>query len=126
MEFKTLTWKGKLIGGVCVVVLVFAAYVFGVYRTQIKYQAREDALEAAYSAQKDKLAALSEDRALAVKDAANWQEKYEIAIKNADKKVQEAGTNAYKSKINMPDSAVDAAWDAFLAGVKQRNAERGK
>lgn len=121
-----MTWKGKLIGGVCVVVLVFAAYAFGVYRTQIKYQAREDALEAAYSVQKDKLTALSEDRALAVKDAANLQGKYEIAIKNADKKVQEAGANAYKSKINMPDSAVDTAWDDFLAGVKQRNAERGK
>ena len=126
MEFKTLTWKGKLIGVVCIVVLVFAAYAFGVYRTQIKYRASEDALEAVYSAQKDKLAALSEDRALAMKDAANWQGKYEKAIKNADKKVQEAGTNAYKSKINMPDSAVDAAWDAFMSGVEQRNAKRGK
>ena len=126
MQFKIeqITEYKKYILIVSLIVLAAAlAFWGGIFYQTKRNQTRVDALQRAYLENQDKLIALSEDRALKLKEVAKLRLEVSSLQKKNDEVIREVPKSAFK-KVYYTSSDIDPMWDKFLIDVRERNRQR--
>lgn len=106
-----------------VVVIAALAFWGGIFYQTRRNQTRVDELQRAYLENQDKLIALSEDRALKLKEVAKLRLEVSSLQKKNDVAIREAPKSAFK-KVYYTSSDIDPMWDKFLIDVRERNRQR--
>lgn len=124
VEKIPVSWRSKIIWTLVFILVAAVSYFVGLKWESYKNQARVDALQRAYLAEQDKLYVLSQDRASALKLVAISAKSLDLLQRNNDLKVKEVVRVVYKQKMAIPDADIDASWNDFLSGVRERNDKR--
>ena len=124
VESVPTPWRTRIIWALVFIFVAVVSYFIGLKWEGYRNQARIDALQAAYQQEQDKLIALSQDRASALILAAKTAKSLDLLQRKDVISIKEAGKSAYKQKMAIPDADIDASWNDFLSGVRERNDKR--
>ena len=106
-----------------VVVIAALAFWGGIFYQTRRNQTRVDELQRAYLENQDKLIALSEDRALKLKEVAKLRLEVSSLQKKNDEVIREVPKSAFK-KVYYTSADIDPLWSRFIIDVRERNRQR--